>query len=222
MNPQLESNVLWSKDRTKPPGSATEGPPIPVGQDPTAQAWFLTDSQNVFLGPGPDYIAPSSGTMLGAESKLPLLSYLPTRSTCDKLMDRYWASCHPIVTIVHKPSFRQQYNFFWQNYMAGTEPPASTQAVIAGALFMATVSLSDSNTPWDEQGWTRATLLERLQPAIETSLARANFLRTTKLETMQAIVMYLVRITSAARAHHLLTICRLPCVDQKSRVRTLH
>ena len=68
---------------------------------------------------------------------------------------------------------------------------------------MATVSLSDTNTPWDEQGWTRATLLERLQPAVETSLARANFLRTTKLETMQAIVMYLVRINRV----HALTIC---------------
>ena len=38
----------------------------------------------------------------------------------------------------------------------------------------------------------RITLIERLQTAVETSLSRANFLRTAKLETMQALVMYLV------------------------------
>jgi len=41
-------------------------------------------------------------------------------------------------------------------------------------------------------GVSKASLVENFKLGTETALSRANFLRTTKIETLQGFVMYLV------------------------------
>ncbi|KAF2148887.1 hypothetical protein K461DRAFT_232285 [Myriangium duriaei CBS 260.36] len=174
---------------------------------PDSQNWLLSDSPSAYLGPGPDYIAPASNFFFSASNQgMTLRDHLPARATCDMLLEQYWRSCHPVVTIVHKPSFLSQYNLFWQHIMIGTEPPASTQAVIFACLFMAAVSVPEATAVRD-YGVPRAVLIERLKTGTEVCLAKANFLRTTKLETMQAFVMFLIPLCRAevSRAHSALT-----------------
>lgn len=59
------------------------------------------------------------------------------------------------------------------------------------AMFSAAVSLSESQV-LQQYAMTKQSLVEMFQTNTEVSLSRANFLRTTKLDTMQAFVMYLV------------------------------
>lgn len=160
---------------------------------PQAQNWLLSDSPAIYLGPGPDYLPPASGFFFPTSSTNTLPDMLPSRSTCDRLFTQYWRAVHPVVTIVHKPSFQNLYNLFWQHVMIGTEPPASTQAIVFAAMFNAAVSLPEDST-LQVFGLPRTILIEKLQSGTEKCLAKANFLRTTKLETMQAFVMFLVSI----------------------------
>lgn len=44
-----------------------------------------------------------------------------------------------------------------------------------------------------EFGVAKASLVDNFKLGTETALSRANFLRTTKIEILQAFVMYLVR-----------------------------
>ncbi|KAF2224479.1 fungal-specific transcription factor domain-containing protein, partial [Elsinoe ampelina] len=195
-----------AEERGGSSGNISSPPPPQADIPASSQNWFLSDSPAVYLGPGPDYLPPASGFFFPATAANSLQEMLPSRATCDKLFEQYWRAVHPVVTIVHKPSFRNLYNLFWQHVMIGTEPPPSTQAVIFACLFNATVSLTDESS-LQIFGLPRAVLVEKIQASTEKCLSKANFLRTTKLETMQAFVLYLVPLCRAevSRSHSALT-----------------
>lgn len=73
----------------------------------------------------------------------------------------------------------------------GIEPAGSVQAIVFAAMLSAVVSMSE-DTILRDFGVAKQNLVENFQTATETALARANFLRTTKIETLQAFVMYMV------------------------------
>lgn len=167
-----------------------------MGSETAADHWLLADTPATYLGPGPEYLAPASAFFFPSiDLRSSLSEYLPSRNVCDALMDHYWRAVHTVSKIVHRPSFEQRYAHFWVQVSMGTEPPASTQAAIFAALLSAAVSLPDSMV-FQVYGLPKQSLTERLQSSTEKSLSKANFLRTTKLETMQAFVMYLVSVTS--------------------------
>jgi hypothetical protein len=131
----------------------------------------------------------------------------------DRLLMRYWQSVHYMCRIVHRPSFERQYEAFWQSIGSGLEPVPSLQALVLAAMLSAVISMSDDEVLM-EYGVAKPQLLENFQRGTETALYRANFLRTTKLQTLQAFVMYLVR-----QRHHTLTafaeLSRFHCVGKK-------
>jgi hypothetical protein len=126
---------------------------------------------------------------------LELINFLPAKATGDRLLQRYLDAVHPVARCLHWPSFEVQYENFWRDVAANYEPRPSVQAVVFAAWFSAAVSL-DEPTIIHEFGSTKGTLLELLKLGTETALSKANFLRTTKVETLQALVMYMVRSTS--------------------------
>ena len=73
----------------------------------------------------------------------------------------------------------------------GIEPPNSLQAIVFAAMFSGVVSMPEE-TILMEFGVSKKNLVENFQMGTETALGRANFIRTTKLETLQAFVMYMV------------------------------
>ena len=73
----------------------------------------------------------------------------------------------------------------------GMEPAGSLQAVVFAAMFSGVVSMTEE-VIWRDFAVPKKDLLENFQQGTETALSRANLLRTTKIETMQAFVMYLV------------------------------
>lgn len=84
-----------------------------------------------------------------------------------------------------------QYLTFWDEVNQGYEPRASIQAIVFAAWFSAAVSMDESVIN-REFGFTKMNLMENMKVGTEAALSKANFLRTTRVETMQAFVMYMV------------------------------
>ena len=145
-----------------------------------------------FLQPGPDYLDPSAAVFLGrpvlAES---IASNLPTKATTDKLLERYWFACHPISRMIYRPSFEQRYTLMWAQISIGEEPSSSFVALTLAALLSAAISLSEEQVT-KEYSIPHHQLVDRVKSSVELVLFKANFLRTAKLETLQAFVLYLV------------------------------
>lgn len=153
------------------------------------------------LGPGPNYIAPSSSFFF-PEVSSSANEFLPPHNVSDQLVAQYLLAVHPIARVVHRPTFEKQYVLFWDSFTNGVSPPAPIQAVIFAALFSAAVSLTD---PMAQRltGMPRAMLIDRLRTTTEMSLSRARFLQTAKLDTLQAFVMYMLPLCrdDVSRAH---------------------
>ncbi|KNG47681.1 fungal specific transcription factor domain containing protein [Stemphylium lycopersici] len=160
-----------------------------------------------WLAPTEDYIAPSSNFMLvGGVGNAPLESYLPSRFVVDKLIAHYWFAVHVVSRAVHRPSFERQYQNFWIRVNMGMEPRSSFQAVLFAALLNSVVSMTEDKVR-AEFCVERKIMISNFRAGTETALAKANFLRTTKLETIQAFVMYLIPLCryEVSRAHSALT-----------------
>lgn len=153
------------------------------------------DTSASYLEPSSDYIAPSTGILFSTVSldEASLIHFLPSRRLTDHLLNQYWLAVHPIARIVHRPTFERQYNRFWDTIAAGFEPPPSLQALVFGAIFSGAVSVSEDSAEAD-LGLPKKEIVTNLQAGCESALSRSNLLRTTKVETIQAFVLYLVCI----------------------------
>jgi hypothetical protein len=135
---------------------------------------------------------PSSGFFFGAQGQqASLMDFLPSRLAADRLVKQYFAYVHSIAQIVHRPTFEKEYDAFWDDVSLGIEPPNSVQTVVFGAMFSGVVSMDESVIIQDF-GVSKESLISNFKLGTETALARANFLKTTKIETLQGFVMYLV------------------------------
>ncbi|TKA32186.1 hypothetical protein B0A50_01434 [Salinomyces thailandicus] len=160
-------------------------------------------SPKSYIGPGPDYIAPASSFFFpGTDVKTSWIDYLPTKSAADQLVAQYFVAVHYMCRTVHRPTFEAQYTLFWSQIATGNEPTPSIQAIMFAAMFSAAVSLEETQVV-QRFGTSRAALVDSLRSGAELALAKANFLRTTRVDVMQAFVMYLIPLIRAevSRAH---------------------
>ncbi len=177
-------------DENVPKNMASQGSLPP--EQPFSHFVPNTSSYSKFLAPGPTYIAPSSSFFFSSgQNPASLIDFLPSKPIADRLLDQYWLAVHPLCRTVHKPSFLRRYSAFWGDVEAGIEPPGSVQAVVFAALFSGVVSMPDEAVLM-QFGTTKKELVENFQMGTETALGRANVIRTTKVETLQALVMYMV------------------------------
>jgi len=163
----------------------------------------LQASPKSYIGPGPDYIAPASSFFFpGTNMSTSLMDYLPSKTVADQLIAQYYTAVHYVAKIVHRPTMEAQYALFWSSIASGSEPIPSLQAILFAAMFSAAVSLTNEQA-MQRLGTTKAALVDSLRSGTEMALSKANFLRTTKVDTMQAFVMYLIPLVRAevSRAH---------------------
>ncbi|KAK4497551.1 hypothetical protein PRZ48_012002 [Zasmidium cellare] len=163
----------------------------------------LQASPKSYIGPGPDYIAPASSFFFpGTNMSTSLIDYLPSKNAADQLIAQYWHAVHYLARAVHRPTFEAQYTLFWGQIATGSEPVPAVQGIIFAAMFSAAVSMSDDQV-MQRFGTARNALVDSLRSGTEQALAKANFLRTTKVDTMQAFVMYLIPLvrSEVSRAH---------------------
>jgi hypothetical protein len=148
------------------------------------------------MAPSRDYVAPSSSFLFApGVHKTTLMTYLPSKVLVDRLIEHYWRAVHVVARTVHRPTFERLYERFWNDINSGIEPRYSFQAVLFAALLSSVISMSEEKV-MAEFGVSKDGLVENFKQATEAALSRANFLRTTRLETLQAFVMYLVSRSS--------------------------
>lgn len=173
------------------------------GFDNMSDAGASDISMPDFLRPGSQYLVPTSGFFFGqvVVDQPSILQFLPPRVSGDRLMRQYYTSVHPIAPCTHRPSLELTYATFWDEIEAGFEPRPSTQAVVFAAMFSGAVSMDE-----DLGGYPNGNWIASLKMGTETALSKANFLRTTKVETMQAFIMYMLPLCRAevSRAHSVL------------------
>jgi hypothetical protein len=109
----------------------------------------------------------------------------------DVLLKQYWEAVHLIIRIAHRPGLERRYRTFWEVIDMGRRLPASLQALICSMLFIALVSMSTSQV-LHQFGTPQQILQNQLQFETESALKNARLLSTTRLETLQAFVLYLV------------------------------
>ncbi|CZR50594.1 probable binuclear zinc cluster transcription factor that regulates the ratio between aurofusarin and rubrofusarin biosynthesis [Phialocephala subalpina] len=192
------SDTFMTGDRDKDDAQVLESPSHMPAPLPPASEW---------LKAGPEYMMPSTsfffgGTSTGATS---LIDFLPSQLAADRLIKQYFTCVHPICQVVHRPTFEKEYDTFWDEVSLGIEPPHTVQTIVFAALFSGVVSM-DESTVTREFGVAKASLVDNFKLGTETALSRANFLRTTKIEILQAFVMYLIPLcrSEMSRAHSVL------------------
>ncbi|KAH6660031.1 hypothetical protein BKA67DRAFT_509994 [Truncatella angustata] len=190
-----------------PSGGLPPGMGPPPGMDNMSDGGTSEMSMPDFLKPGAQFLAPGSGFFFGQVVEQPsILSFLPHRPQADKLMRQYFSAVHPIAPCCHRPTLENLYAQFWEEVNANYEPRPSMQAVIFAALFSGAVAM-DENEVYQELGpFPKGNWMASLKLGTETALGKANFLRTTKVETMQAFIMYMLPLCRAevSRAHSVL------------------
>lgn len=146
-----------------------------------------------FMPPAPSSIQPSSELVFGGQTHPPMSldMMLPAKTISDGLVEQYFRAVHPVARCVHRPSFQAEYQVFWDAVYSNVEPRSSTQALVFAIMFSAAVSLGD-DAAVQTFGHDRDTLLKNLKTGVETTLCQASFLRTTRVETLQALTIYLV------------------------------
>jgi hypothetical protein len=187
--------------------SGMNGEPVPQSQQVHSASVEgkakIQASPKSYIGPGPDYIAPASSFFFpGTNMSTSLMDYLPSKTVADQLIAQYYTAVHYVAKIVHRPTMEAQYALFWSSIASGSEPIPSLQAILFAAMFSAAVSLTNEQA-MQRLGTTKAALVDSLRSGTEMALSKANFLRTTKVDTMQAFVMYLIPLVRAevSRAH---------------------
>ena len=148
-----------------------------------------------FLAPGPSYLAPSSATFMPSYGSEKPIHLLVSQDRCEMLLQQYWTCVHPIARVVHRPSFERRWEEFWQIVSSDREVPKSLEAIVSAVMFCSMVSLSEEFVP-QAMGGNKQTWVGKLQSTTEKALSAANWLRTTKVETLQALVIYLVSSTT--------------------------
>ncbi|KAJ5364015.1 uncharacterized protein N7496_009728 [Penicillium cataractarum] len=81
-----------------------------------------------------------------------LLSSLPPKSTCDKLLEVYTTNCEKTLRVIHVPSFLRQYTSFWQDsdhQSASSFVPLLTAVLTVAVSFDPQPSTLDESTSWD-------------------------------------------------------------------------
>ncbi|KAL3451541.1 hypothetical protein BJX65DRAFT_268057 [Aspergillus insuetus] len=153
------------------------------------------------------HLEPSTSIIFGdVPVNVGVTKHIPPRHIADRLLEQYWNAVHPVARILHRPSFAQRYETLWECIENGQQVSASLAAIVSAVLLSATVSMTDER---DLQAWntSRTALQSQLKVGTEHALSKANVLRRTKLEVLQAFVAYMLAtsVGQMTRAHSVLS-----------------
>ena len=123
--------------------------------------------------------------------------------------DIYLANVDPIFKILHGPSLRKhlQENAAELDCSPG---PGGLEALRFAIYYAAVTSMGDEECR-HRIGEDRTTLLARYRLGTESALAKADFINTVELSTLQALALYLVGTCSMAKELRCLWISSLRC-----------
>ena len=108
------------------------------------------------------------------------------------LCDIYIANVDPVFKVLHAPSLRR---YLQENAaeLDSSPGPRGLEALQFSIYYAAVTSLTGGECK-DRLGETREVLLKRYRAATESAFAKADFLNTVEMSTLQALVIYLITV----------------------------
>lgn len=127
--------------------------------------------------------------LLRSSSSRPLRSLHPETSHIFQLWQMFLNNVNPIVKLLHAPTTQQMILGAISDLNHISRP---TEALLFSIYLCAVASLSDE-TSHRVLGASRSDLVARFSHAAEQALINAEFLRSTDVQTLRALTLYLVR-----------------------------
>ena len=129
----------------------------------------------------------------------------PSSSELFEYWHIYTANVDPVTKILHVPSLGRTLVEIKDNLLS---LDASMQALVLSMCFAAVSSMSPGEVQ-TRFGETKDTRLQKLKQATENGLTRANFQQSKDTNTLQALMVYLVRRATTISKGKL--IANVPC-----------
>lgn len=169
-------------DRSQRPLSATS--------QRVAESSVLLSAQKIPLV-SPSLTLLFGNSIHGSPSSTSEIAQLPTRLEAEILYQKYLESVNPIVHVLHIPSFRRLLESFWTNIDLGHANSESSVALVLSVCTAAAASITTIQSK-AHFGLSQEDLFQRLQTATEQALVRAKWSKTTNIQTLQALTIYLI------------------------------
>ena len=129
----------------------------------------------------------------------------PTLDRMRQLCETYFRNVDPLVKILHRPTIEKKFRAFMSNPV--DNPLSKTDEALFFAVYFAAVTSLQPDSCKALLGEDRGPLVVQYRQAAEYALARADYLNSTSLETLQAFILYSVRLARdfTVRCHQYLT-----------------
>jgi hypothetical protein len=114
----------------------------------------------------------------------------PTRSQVHFLYSAFMTNVDPVVKVLHGPSLRR-YLVEETGKLDCSPGPKGWDALKFAIYYTTTTSLTPEEC-LKRLGEEKAVMLRRFRSATELALARADFVNTEEMSTLQALILYLV------------------------------
>lgn len=114
----------------------------------------------------------------------------PSRSQVQCLYFAFIANVDPVVKILHRPSL-QRYLIEQTGEFDCSPGPKGWEALEFAIYYCSTISLTPEEC-LEQLGQEKNVLLSKFRFGTEVALARADFINTRDMSTLQALVLYLV------------------------------
>ena len=135
-----------------------------------------------------------SGYVICAPDILPDVGSLlkhPSRLEVQRLYSLFMMNVDPVVKILHTPSLRRY--LIEEIGKLDCSPGPRGWDALRFAIYYATVTSLTPDECFNQLDEERVVLLSRYRSSTELALARADFVNTEDMSTLQALVFYLVR-----------------------------
>lgn len=116
----------------------------------------------------------------------------PTPAQIVRLWQIYLERCHPLTKIIHVPTMRP---YLLEATGDSPQLPKNIETLLFSIYTLATVSMTKDECE-EILGMSREKSLARFGSGVRLNLTRMGFLKTHDLFTLQALVIYLVGLTT--------------------------
>ena len=130
--------------------------------------------------------------VLGNSSAVDGLSH-PPPSRMRVLCDIYFRNVDPLMKILHRPTVERTFNMYMVN--PADRPLSRTTEALFFAMYFGAVTSVQPDSCLRQLGEDRRVLSVQYKQAVEHALARADYLSSTSLETLQAFMIYSVSLS---------------------------
>lgn len=112
----------------------------------------------------------------------------PAPEKMRRLCETYFRNVDPLIKILHRPTVEEMFNGFTSSPV--DNPLSRTAEALFFAMYFAAVTSLQPERCKELLGEDRGQLAVRYRQAAEYALARADYLNSTSLETLQALTLY--------------------------------